>query len=131
MDQTNGLEAKISNEEARTPLPMDLRETSPLLFKIPFLDQISHMGTTIRIMGDHMIKAQINHSIEVKETDLEMDLSTIKLETGETMEDFRAPHRLKRQFSKINHTANEEVINLTFLFSADLTTDRPTANFTR
>ena len=31
MDQNNGLEAKISEEETRTTLPMDLREVSPQL----------------------------------------------------------------------------------------------------
>ena len=80
------------------------------------------MGTTIRIVKDHMINAQINHSIETMEIDLETDFLTIRMETGEAMEYFLVLHRLIRETShKKVHTANQEVINLTILLSTDLT----------
>ena len=62
MDQNNGLEAKISKEETRTTLTRHLG--SPILIRISLPDQTSHMGTTIRIKEDHIINAQISHSIE-------------------------------------------------------------------
>ena len=56
------------------------------------------------------------------ESDLEMDLLTIRTETGETLEIFSVPHRLKEDTShKINHTPNPEVINLTIQPSAHIT----------
>ena len=71
-----------------------------------------------------MINVQISHSIDLMEVDLEMDLSTIRMETGETMEGFLGLHRLKGEiFHKIIHTASQEVINLTVLPSAGLTID--------
>ena len=70
-----------------------------------------------------MINAQTCHSIKTMELDLEMDLSTIRSETGKTIEIFLL-HRLKGEtFHKIIHTANQEVINLTLLPPADLTID--------
>ena len=46
------------------------------------------------------------------------------METGETMEIFLVLHRLRGEaFHKKIHTANQEVISLTILFSADLTID--------
>ena len=82
------------------------------------------MGTTIRIMVDHMINAQINQSIERMEIGLEVDLLTIRMETGETLEIFLVLHRLLGEiYHKTIHTANQEVINLTILHSADLTID--------
>ena len=95
MDQNNGIEARISKEETRTILTMDLEEIPPTLIRISPQDQTSHMGITVQTMEDHMISAQINHSIETMETDLETDLSTIRMGTGETMEIFLIPHRLK------------------------------------
>ena len=92
MDQNNGLEAKILKEEISTTLTMDLREIPPPLIRISPQDQVSHMGTTIRTREDHMINAQISHSLEAMEIDLEMNLSTIRMETGETMEGFLVPH---------------------------------------
>ena len=69
-----------------------------------------------------MINAQISHSIEVMETDLGTKLLSIAVESGETMEDFLVPHRLKLETSlKIIHIANQEVVNPTILPSADLT----------
>ena len=121
MDQNNGLKAKISKEETRSTLTMDIREIIPQLNRISLPDQTSHMGT-IRIMEDHMFNALIIHSMEAMENDLEVDLSTIRMETGETVEFFFVPRRLKGETShKIIHTANQEVINVSFLFLADLT----------
>ena len=54
MDQNNGLETKISKEETKTTLTMDLREFPPLLIRISLQDQTSHMGTAIRTMERHM-----------------------------------------------------------------------------
>ena len=124
MDQNNGLEAKTSEEEIRTTLMMDLRGLPLQLIRISLPDLASYMGTTIRIMEDHTINSQISHSIEAMEIGLEMNLSTIRMEIGETMEDFLVPHRSKGETShKIIHTANQEVISLTILLSADLTID--------
>ena len=97
MDHRNGPEAKISKRETGTTLTMDLRETPPPLIKTSPPDQTSHLGTTIRTIEDHMINAQITHSIETNEIDLKVDLSTIRMETGEIMELFRLLHRLKER----------------------------------
>ena len=74
MDHNNGLEAKTSKEEIRITILMDLPEVFPHHFGIFLNGQTSHMGTTIRIREDHMTNAQISHSIETMETDLEMNL---------------------------------------------------------
>ena len=56
--------------------------------------------------------------------DLEVDLSTTPIGTGKTMEIFLVLYRLKEETShKITPIANQEVINLTTLSSASLTTD--------
>ena len=124
MDQNNGLEARKTKEEPVTTLTQGSGENPPLLIRVSLPDQTSYMGRTIRTMEDHTINAQINHSIETMEFDLEMYLSTIRMELGETMEGFLVLHRLQGETShKIIHTANQEVINLTFLPSADLTTE--------
>ena len=71
-----------------------------------------------------MMKAEISLLIEAMEIDLEMDLSANRMVTGETMENFPVLHRHKVDTShKIIHTANQQVINLTILPSADLTID--------
>ena len=122
--QNNGLEAKISKEETRTLPTIDLEEVPILVTRISLRDQTLHMGTTIRIMEDHMINAQISHSIEVTEIDLGMDLSTIRMGIGVAMETLLVLHQLKGEtFHKIAHTASQEVISLTILLSADLTVD--------
>ena len=124
MNQNNGLEVMISKEETRTLLTIDLGRVPPLPTRTSLQDQTLHMGITIRTMEDHMINAQINHSIETMETDLEMDLSTIRMETGETMETFLVLHRLKGEVShRIIPTVNQEAINLTTQPSAGLTID--------
>ena len=100
LNQNNELAAKTSKEETRTTLMMDLREIPPQLIRISLPDQSSPIGTTIRIMEDDMINVHVSLSIETMETDLEKDLSTIRIETGETMESFTGPHQLKEDFSQ-------------------------------
>ena len=95
MDQNNGLEAKISKGETRTLLTRELGESPLLLTRISLQDQTLLMGITIRAMEDHMITAQTHHATETMETDLEMDLSTIRMGTGGTMETFLVLHRLQ------------------------------------
>ena len=103
---------------------MDLQEVFPHLFRISLHDQTLHIGRTIRIIKEIMTNAQTSHLLESMETDLEMNLSTIRMETGETMETSRVLHRLQGETSpKISHTADQEVINPTTLLSADLTID--------
>ena len=71
-----------------------------------------------------MINAQISHSIETMEIGPEMNLSTIRMVTDVTMEDFLVLHRLEGEnFQQKFHTASQEVINLTIVLSADLTID--------
>ena len=53
-------------------------------------------------MEDHMINAQINHSIETIEIDPEMDLSMIRVGRGETMETSLVLHRLNVDSSQIS-----------------------------
>ena len=80
---------------------MDLQEIPPERSKISLPDQTPHTRTTIRKMEDHMINSQINHSIKTMEIDLEMDLSTIRMETSETLEMSLVLHRLKgKTFTK-------------------------------
>ena len=124
MDQNNGLTAKISIEGTKTTIMMDLGEIPPLPTGISLQGQTLHMGTTIRTTEDHMINAQINHSIETMEIDLEMGLSTTRVGIGEAMEVFPVLHQLKGESShKIIPIDNQEVISLTTLLSADLTID--------
>ena len=58
---------------------------------------------------DYMINAQISHSIDMMEIDLELDLLTTRLGTGETMEILLVLHRPKGGTSlKITPIANPE-----------------------
>ena len=124
MDRNNGLENRISKEETTTIITTDL-EVPPILTTISLQDQTPHMGLTAQTMEDHLINAQISHPKETMEIDLEMDLLTTRMGTGETMEIFLVPHRLKEETShKITPIANQEVINLTILRSTDLTIDQ-------
>ena len=124
VDKNSGREARISKEETRTTLTMDLQEIPPQLIKVSCPDKTLHTKTTSRIMEHHTAKARINHSVKTMEIGLEMDISTIRMETGETWELSLVLHRLKgKNFHKIIYTANQEAINLTILLSADLTTD--------
>ena len=76
-----------------------------------------------------MINAQTNHSIETMKVGVEMDLSTIRMETGETLEIFLVLHRLKGEITQRQiHTAKQELINLEILLSADLIIDRRVAS---
>ena len=81
------------------------------------------MGISIPKLEDLMINAKICQSTETMEIDLQTDLSTVAVGTGETMEFLPVLHRRKGETShKIISTANQ-LINLTILLSADLTID--------
>ena len=89
-----------------------------------FQGQTSHMGTNTRRVEDHMVNAKISHSVEATWIGPEVDLSIIRMGTGETMGTFLVLHGLKGETShKITPIANQEVISLTSLLSADLTID--------
>ena len=103
---------------------MNLRENLSRFIRNCFQDQTSHMGTTIRTMEDHMINAQISHSIETMEIDPEIDLSIIRMGNGENMELFLVLHRLKGETSQNVSIASQPVISLTLVPSPDLTNDR-------
>ena len=76
------------------------------------------------MIEDHMINAQISHLREAMETDPEMNLSTIRMGTGGTMETFLFLHQIREETShKTIPIGNQEMINLTTLRSADLTID--------
>ena len=73
-----------------------------------------------------MIIKQINQSIRMMETDPEVDFSTTRMGTGETMEIFPVLHRLKGETPhKTIPIANQKVISITTLLFADLTIDLP------
>ena len=122
MDQNNGLAAKISKGETRVLLTIGFAEHLLLSTRIFLQDQTLHVGITIRIMEDRMINAEISHSTETMEIDLERDLSTTRMGTGETMEIFLVLRRLKEETShKTTSIANQELTNLITLRCADLT----------
>ena len=122
MDLKNGLDAKISKGDARILLTIDSREHLLLPTRIFIQDQTLHMGITIRIMEDRMINAKISHLTETMEIDLETDLSTTRMGTGQTKEIFLVLRRLKGETShKIILIANQQPINLTTLLFAYLT----------
>ena len=124
MDQNNGLEARIFKNETRTSVTIDLGEVPLMPTKISLQDPTLRIGITTLITEDHMTNAQVSHSIETMETDLEMDPPTIRMGTGETMETFPVLHRLKGETSRrIIRTANQEVISPATLLSADVTID--------
>ena len=122
MDQNNGLEAKISKEETRTIITMDLGELPLLLIGIFLSDQTSPMGLNIRTMENHVMNAQLSRSIGALEFDLELNFSTNRMGTGKTMGTSLVQHQLNGEtFHKIVHAASQQVISLTILLSADLT----------
>ena len=124
MDRNNGLEAKVSREETRTTITIDSGGIPPLASRVSLQDPTSPMTTITRTIEDHMTNAQINHSLEMTEIDLGMDLSTTRMGTGKTKEIFLVLHLLKEETShEITPIANQEVINLLTLRSADLVTD--------
>ena len=124
MDENNGLEAKISKEETRTLPMIDSGEVLLLVTKISLQDPTLHIGTTIRVIEDHSINAQISHLIETMETDPDMNLSTTRMGTGGTMGTFPVLHQIQEEIShKRIPIANQEMNNPTTLRSADLTID--------
>ena len=103
-----------NNDGSRRKLPLPTRVSRP--------GQILHIGTTVRTTEDHIINAQIIHSIETMEIDLEMNFSTTRMGTGETTDIFPVLRRLKGETShKKIPIANQEMTNLITLRSADLT----------
>ena len=55
-----------------------------------------------------MINAQINHSTEAMEIDIELDNSTIRMGDGKTMATFLVLHQLRGEiFHKKNYTAKK------------------------
>ena len=103
MDRNNGLEVRISKGEITIIITTDL-DVPPIIIKISLQDQTPHMGITTQTMEDHLINAQINHSIETMEIDPEMDPSTIRMETGGPMETFLAPHQIQEETSHKNNS---------------------------
>ena len=124
MDRNNGLEVRISKEEKTTIVTKGLGEIPPIITRISLQDQTSHMGIIAQTMGDPLSNAQTSHSIEMMVIDLEMDLPTTRLRTGETMGILLVLQLKEETSHKTTPIANQEVINLTTLRSADMTTDQ-------
>ena len=124
MDQNNGLEAKISKEKTRSLPMIDLGEVPLIATKISLQDPTLLIGTTVRMIRDHLTNAQISHLMETMETDPDMNLPTTRLGTGGTMEIFLVLHQIQVKTShKTIPIVNQEMNNLTTLRSADLTID--------
>ena len=124
MDQSNGLEAKISIGKIRITIMTDLQKVFLYLIEVFLQGLTSHMRTIARTTEEHTINAQNSHSIEKMEIDLEMDLSIFRMATGATVENFLVLRRLKEETShKITPIASQEVINITTQLSVDPTTD--------
>ena len=124
MDQNNGLEAKSSKEETRTLPMIDSGEVPLIASKISLQDPTLHIETTVRVIEDHVINAQISHLKETMETDPDMNLSTTRMGTGGTMETFLVLHQIQEETShKTIPIAHQEMNNLTTVRSADLTID--------
>ena len=124
MDQNNGPEAKIFKDETRTLAMIDSGEVHLIAIKISLQDPTVHIETTVRTIDDHMINAQISHSIETMETDPDMNPSTTRMGTGGTMGTFLVLHQIQEEIShKTIPIAHQEMNNLTTSHSADLTID--------
>ena len=124
MDKSNGIEARISKKEIKITIMMDPQGIFPHLIEISLQGPASKMRRITRTTEDHLINAETKHSSEIMEIDLEMSFSTTRMGTGETVETFLVLHRLTEETShKITRIANQEVINITTLRSADLTID--------
>ena len=124
MDQNNGLEAKIFKDETRTLAMIDSGEVRLIATKISLQDPALHIETTVRTIDDHLINVQISHLIETMETDPDMNLSTTRMGTGETMGTFLVLHQIQEETShKIIPIVHQEMNNLTTLRSAGLTID--------
>ena len=129
MDQNNGPEAKTFKDGTRTLAMIDSGEVPLIATKISLQDPTLLIETTVRTIDDHLINAQISHSIETMEPDPDMNFSTTRMGTGGTMGTFLVLHQIQEETShKTIPTANQETNNLTISHSADDT--RPTANFT-
>ena len=103
---------------------MDSGEVPLIATKVSLQDATLHIGTTVRMIDDHLINAQISHLIETMETDLGMNLSATRMGTGGTMETFLVLHQIQEETShKTIPIAHQEMNNLTTLRSADLTID--------
>ena len=82
------------------------------------------MGLIAQTMEHQLINAQFSRSKETMEIYPEVDLSATRMETGGIMETFLVLHQIQENTShKITPIANQEVINLTTLRTADLTID--------
>ena len=101
----------------------DSGEVLLMTTKISLQDPTLHIGTTVRMIEDHLTNAQINHSMEMTETDPDTNLPTTRMGTGETMEIFLALHQIQEETFRKTTIANREMINLTTLRSVDLITD--------
>ena len=98
------------------------KRTFSTFFGLSLPDKTQHTGTTIRLMEHHMINAKINHSVATMELGLEIDLLTIRMETGKKLKVFLDLHRLWGEFSQRTiNTPNQKMINLTIVPTADLT----------
>ena len=124
MDQNNGPEAKIFKDGTRTLAMIDSGDVHLIAIKIPLQDPTLHTETTVRTIDDHLINAQISHSIETMETDPDMNLLTTRMGTRGTMGTFLVPHQIQEETSpKTTPIAHQEVNNLTTLRFKDLTID--------
>ena len=122
MDQNNGPEAKIFKDGTRTLAMIDSGEVPLIATKISLQDPTLLIETTVRTIDDHLINAQISHSIETMETDPDMNLSTTRMGTGGTMGTFLVLHQIQEETShKTIPIAHQEMNTLTTSHSADLT----------
>ena len=103
---------------------IDSGEVPPIATKISLQDPTLHIGTTVRMIENHLMNAQISHLIETMETNPDMNLSTTRMGTGRTMETFLVLDQIQEETShKTIPIAHQEMINLSTLRSADLTID--------
>ena len=124
MDQNNGPEAKIFEDETRTLAMIDSGVVPLIATKISLQDPALHIETTVRTIDDHLINVQISHLIETMETDPDMDLSTTRMGTGGTMGTFLVLRQIQEETShKTIPIAHQKLNNLTTSHSADLTID--------
>ena len=124
MDRNNGLEARISEEETTFIIMMDLGEFPPIITRTFLRGQTLHMGIIAQTIEDPLINAQISHLIETMEIDREMGPLGTRMETGDQMESFLVLRPLKDETTHQTTIANQEMINLLNLRSADLTIDQ-------
>ena len=98
----------FQKKEIRTTLTMDFGEKPLLLIRISLRDQTSHMGTTIRTREHHMINAQINHSTEAMDIDLQMKFFNNQKKNWRNIGNFsRSPVTETRKFSQIIYNSEQ------------------------